>query len=217
MFATGSALNLYVGGPAIERQIALARAVFASGTPFFGSCWGLQVACAAAGGRVYKNPRGRQLGVARNIWMTEAGLGHPLLRGRSRAYEALCSHLDVVELPESGVALASSETAPVQAAEIRHEGGIFWGVQYHPEFTFAKVAAIIERRAATFASEGFAGEETARDYAQELRLLDAEPPPGLAWRLGLTANTTTREARSLELTNFIETRVRPTKSARGRA
>jgi len=36
---TGSALNLYDGGPAITRQIDLARAIFASETPFFGSCW----------------------------------------------------------------------------------------------------------------------------------------------------------------------------------
>ena len=64
---TGSALNLYDGGPAITRQIDLARAVFASRTPLFGSCWGLQVATAAAGGEVLRNPKGRQIGVARNI------------------------------------------------------------------------------------------------------------------------------------------------------
>src|SRR5947209_5569414 len=71
-FITGSALNLYDGGPAVARQIALARAVYAAGTPFFGSCWGLQVACAAAGGQVIRNPRGREIGVARSIWLTPA-------------------------------------------------------------------------------------------------------------------------------------------------
>ena len=40
---TGSALNVYKGGPAIERQIELVRTVLAAGTPLFGSCWGLQV------------------------------------------------------------------------------------------------------------------------------------------------------------------------------
>ena len=56
---TGSALNIYAGGPAITRQVDLARAVFAAGVPFFGSCWGLQVAVTAAGGEVRANPRAR--------------------------------------------------------------------------------------------------------------------------------------------------------------
>ena len=41
VFITGSALNLYDGGAAITRQIELARAVFASRTPFFGLLLGL--------------------------------------------------------------------------------------------------------------------------------------------------------------------------------
>jgi len=52
---TGSALNVYDGGAHIERQIELARAVLESGVPFFGSCWGLQVAVTAAGGQVRRN------------------------------------------------------------------------------------------------------------------------------------------------------------------
>lgn len=218
VFVTGSSLNLYDGGAAIERQIALAREVFRADTPFFGSCWGLQVACAAAGGRVIKNPRGREIGVARNISLTEAGSVHPLLAGRPPVYEALCSHLDIVELPSGAVVLARNDMAPVQAAEIAHDGGRFWGVQYHPEYTFAEVAAILERRATGLEREGFGDEPASRAYAQDLRALDAEPAPaGAAWRLGLGASALTRHARALELANFLEARVRPAKSARSRA
>src|SRR3954447_9653723 len=60
---TGSALNVYDGGPEIERQIELARAVLKSRTPLFGSCWGLQVVTVAAGGTVRPNPKGRELSV----------------------------------------------------------------------------------------------------------------------------------------------------------
>ena len=49
---TGSALNVYDGGVHIERQIELARAVLDEGVPCFGSCWGMQVAVTALGGRV---------------------------------------------------------------------------------------------------------------------------------------------------------------------
>src|ERR1041384_962571 len=52
---TGSALNVYDGGPAIEPQIELAREVMKAKTPLFGSCWGLQVVTVAAGGTVRAN------------------------------------------------------------------------------------------------------------------------------------------------------------------
>ena len=41
---TGSALNVYDGGPAVESQIDLCKAALATGVPVLGSCWGLQVA-----------------------------------------------------------------------------------------------------------------------------------------------------------------------------
>ena len=55
---TGSALHIYDPAPAVRRQIDLMRAVYASGTPCFGSCWGLQVGAVAAGGEVRRNPNG---------------------------------------------------------------------------------------------------------------------------------------------------------------
>ena len=96
---TGSALSIYDGGEAVERQLDLTRAIYASKTPFFGSCWGLQLAAAASGGTVVKNPLGREIGIARNIAPTEAGRKHPLLAGRPGAFDAPCTHLDVVAVP----------------------------------------------------------------------------------------------------------------------
>src|SRR6476620_2947773 len=37
---TGSSLNMYDGGPPIERQIDLIKTAYTSNTPLFGSCWG---------------------------------------------------------------------------------------------------------------------------------------------------------------------------------
>jgi GMP synthase (glutamine-hydrolysing) len=217
---TGSALNLYDGGPEIAAQIELARAVFASATPMFGSCWGLQVACAAAGGGVMRNPLGREIGVARNIALSEAGRAHPLLEGRPAAFDAPCTHLDIVALPpRNAVALASNALAPIQAAEIRYGQGIFWGVQYHPEFSLADVAAIIERRKSGLMREGFLeGEASVSAYVADLRALDADPDRSdLARRLGLDAQVTDALKRRVELHNFIDLLVRPEKSRRGRA
>ncbi len=134
VFLTGSPLHVYEDTPEVRRQLDFMRAVFASGTPAFGSCAGLQVATAAAGGTVRENRRGHEAAFARRITPTEAGRSHPLLAGRPAAYDAPTIHSDEVEqLPDGAVLLASNGVTAVQAAEIRHAGGVFWGVQYHPE------------------------------------------------------------------------------------
>ena len=144
---TGSALNLYDGTPAVTRQIDLMRAVYASGTPAFGSCWGIQIGAAAAGGDVRRNPKGREIGIARRLTPTEAGRSHPMLTGRPASYDAPAIHLDAVVTPPADcTVLATNAMSAIQAAEIRADGGTFWGVQYHPEFSLAELAAILERR-----------------------------------------------------------------------
>ena len=153
---TGSALNIEKREPESLRQIELARAVFAAGVPFFGSCWGLQVATVAAGGDVRRNPAGREVGIARAIRVSASGATHPLLEGRTPLYEALATHEDYVATPAPGMAiLAGNAHTPVQAAEIRHDGGTFWGVQYHPEFTLGELAGILERLTPKMLDEGF--------------------------------------------------------------
>ena len=64
---TGSSMHLYEMHDEIKRQIALAKLALKSGTPIFGSCWGLQILAAACGGEVRKNPKGREVPVARKI------------------------------------------------------------------------------------------------------------------------------------------------------
>ena len=219
VFITGSALNVYDGGPAIERQLELARAIFASRTPLFGSCWGLQVASAAAGGVVVKNPRGREIGVARDIRPNAAGRAHSLLAGRSAAFDALCSHIDHVQTAPAGATiLASNAVSEVQAMEIAFSGGIFWGVQYHPEYSLTEVASIMARRAPALAREAiFADEAAAKAYADELVALERDSSRvDLAERLELGDDVLKPAQRQIELTNFIERLARPFAAQRGR-
>jgi GMP synthase (glutamine-hydrolysing) len=217
---TGSALNIYDGGEAVERQLELARAIYASRTAFFGSCWGLQLAAAASGGTVVKNPLGREIGIARNIALTEAGARHKLLDGRPAAFDAPCTHLDIVAVPpgESTI-LAFNRFSSVQAAEIRHEGGLFWGVQYHPEFTLGELASILARRTTPLTQEGlFADEAEGQAYCADLRALDEDPGRrDIAFRLGVQPELLDAELRLTELRNWIAHLVRPEKSRRGRA
>ena len=207
---TGSALHLWKKEPETLRQIEFARAVYAAQVPFFGSCWGLQIAAVAAGGDVQKNPRGREIGFARRIIPNGDGAGHPMLEGRPGAFDAPCSHLDEVStLPPDSTLLASNAVSRVQAAEFRYEGGTFWGVQYHPEFSNAVVSYLIDRRVDDLIMEGFVGsiaekDQMIADYAK----LEADPNcTHLAWKYGLGPDVTDTSERRTEIRNFIEKRV----------
>src|SRR5271163_607540 len=68
----GSPLHIYDRTSSVTRQIDFTRAAFAAGVPVWGSCWGLQLATVALGGSVRRNPRGRELPIARAITVTEA-------------------------------------------------------------------------------------------------------------------------------------------------
>ena len=217
---TGSGLHLWDAQPEVVRQVDLARSVFHACVPFFGSCWGLQVATVAAGGAVDKNPAGREVGIARNIVKTDAGMAHALLTGRPLAYDAPCIHLDAVMAvaPQTTI-LAANAMTPVQAAEITLNGGTFWGVQYHPEFTLKHLAIIIGRNSAMLASDGFfADEQDGLRYAADLTALyDDRSRTDIAWRYGLGREIVEDELRLTEIRNFIELKVCPEKSRRGRA
>ena len=217
VFLTGSTLHLYDETAAVRRELEFVRTVFSSGTPCFGSCAGLQLAAVAAGGTVRANQAGRVAGFARRIAVTSPGLSHPLLAGRPPVFDAPSFHSDeVASLPEGATVLASSPTTEVQAAEIRLNGGIFWGVQYHPELPLSEVASALERQTDELVEEGFAEEEIAAQAAL-IDALDRQPDRrDLAWRLGVDEEVTDGIRRTTELRNFIERLVQPTRSARGR-
>lgn len=219
VFVTGSPLHLYDDTPEVRREVAFMQAVFRSGTPSFGSCAGLQVAVVAAGGTVRAMSPRREAGFARRIVREGAGEGHPLLAGRPRAFDAPAVHSDEVEaLPPGGKLLATNAVTRVQAAEIQHDGGTFWGVQYHPEISLREVAAALRRQAADLIEHGLARDELDVDMQAALvEALHREPTRAdLAWRLGLDAQVTDPAARMTELRNFIEHLVQPTRSARVR-
>src|SRR5262249_31914387 len=144
--------------PASRGRSILPRAAFAAGVPVWGSCWGLQLATVALGGSVRRNPRGRELPIARAITVTEAGRAHRHLGSRPAVFDALCSHLDEIETlrPNSQV-LAANEVSAIQAIAVQTASrGSFHGTQYHPEHTLAVSAALIEMRAAELVDEALA-------------------------------------------------------------
>jgi GMP synthase (glutamine-hydrolysing) len=216
---TGSALNLYDGGPSIEPQIELARAVLKSRTPLFGSCWGLQVVTVAAGGSVRANPKGREIGIGRRIAVTAAGRDHPMYAGKTSTFDAVTVHLDEVETLAPGTTvLATNAHSDVQAAEICHDGALAWGVQYHPEFSLADIAVVIRRYGSRLIREGFFADTSARDaYTADLEALHHEPGlKPISWRYGIDDTVLDERVRTTEIANWITHQVLPTRQTRGR-
>jgi len=115
--------------------------------------------------------------------------------------------------------LATNGVARVQAAEIRHAGGVFWGVQYHPELPLDEIAAAVRRQAGDLVEQGLARDEAAvQTYAGLIDALHREPGRrDLAWQLGLDRQVTDPALRQAELRNFVEHLAKPTRSRRGRA
>jgi GMP synthase (glutamine-hydrolysing) len=219
MAITGSGLHIYDGGPEVTRQIELVRSVLEAGTPVFGSCWGLQVLTVAAGGSVRKNPKGREIGFGRRMKLTEAGRKHPMYIGKPEVFNAPTVHLDEVESVAPGTTvLATNEVSDVQSAEIRANGTIAWGVQYHPEYPLRELAAIVRRIGQRLITEGFFL-DTAEiaTFAADLDALDRDPTIGrLAWRYGISHNILNKKLRTGEVANWIEYQVLPTRAKRGR-
>jgi GMP synthase (glutamine-hydrolysing) len=203
---TGSALNIYKREVESLRQIDLVREIFARGIPMFGSCWGLQLATVAAGGEVGLNSAGREVAFARRITLTDAGRDHPMHAGRAAIFDAPAIHSDIVtRLPQGAIVTAWNTMCEVQAAEIRFGGGIFWGVQYHPEYRLHDIAAVIRRYGQTLVDEGFFVDPGAlAQYAADLSALDADGRRGdVAWKLVLNREILNDDCRQTELKNWI--------------
>ncbi len=188
---TGSALNVYEGGAPIERQIGLARATFAAGVPFFGSCWGLQVAVSAAGGRVRRNPLGREFGFARRIELEDAGRRHGMFRGKPPVFEAITVHRGRAISscsPRARLVLASNDMGLQAIENSGHGAGTFWGVQYHPEYSFAEIAATALRYSAVLIEERLFADRAELEafVTADLRALMHNPRDRrLTWKHGL--------------------------------
>jgi GMP synthase (glutamine-hydrolysing) len=191
--------------------------VLAEGVPFFGSCWGLQVAVTAAGGEVRANPRGREFGFARRILLCDAGRQHGMFAGKPPVFEAPTIHRDeAASLPAGAQVLAVNDFG-VQAVTFEYGRGTFWGVQYHPEYDYIDIAAAAERYGQTLVDEGsFRDIPALQSFASDLRALQSNPTDApLLWKHGLGSGLRSEVTRLLEISNWLQAQVRPRAARHG--
>lgn len=210
---TGSSLTIYADDDSrVTSQIEFAREVYKARVPSFGSCWAAQIAAVAAGGTCGPHPRGREMGLARKIRLTEEGRGHPLYSGKKSVFDAFISHDDeITALPDNGVLLAGNDYSRVQACSVTHEGGPFWAVQYHPEYDLHEMARLIYCRREKLTRKGFfADVDSALTYVDDLEALHADPSrKDIAWKLGIDADVMNEDVRIQEVRNWITYLVQP--------
>jgi len=208
---TGSNLTIYDDDPRVHRQVDLCRRIFEVGQPQWGSCWGVQMAAVAAGGEVRKNPRGREMMLARKVRLTPEGRAHPMYQGKPDVFDGFISHVDeVTRLPDGATLLATNAHTRVQALEVRHLRGVFWATQYHPEYDLSEMARLIAARADALVREGFfADPAAAQDMVGRLEALARDPGrKDLRWGLAIDDNLLDEHLRACELRNWLDTFVR---------
>ncbi len=209
---TGSSLTVYKADKDVLNQIEFARAVFEAGVPSFGSCWAAQIAVVAAGGTCAAHPRGREMFMARKIALTPEGRAHPLYVDKKSVFDAWISHDDeITHLPHGAVLLASNDYTHVQAVSVTWKGGVFWSVQYHPEYDIHEMARLIYCRKEKLTRLGFfADMDAAQVFVDRLEALHQDPArKDLAWALGIDDDIMNDGIRTAEVRNWIERLVLP--------
>ncbi len=156
---TGSSALVSAREPWSERAAAWLREAVATGTPLLGICYGHQLLAHALGGRVGRNPRGREIGTVA-LELHAAAREDPLLGGLPAQLKVQATHVEsVLELPPGARLLASSVTDPHQAFAC---GERAWGVQFHPEFDAEVVRTYLEVRREEIRGEGIDPESLER-------------------------------------------------------
>jgi len=196
----------------VTKMVDLCKAAYEVGVPQFGSCWAVQIAVYAAGGEVKPNPRGREMGLARKVFLTPEGINHPMYEGKPPVFDGFISHDDeVTKLPEGGKWLASNDFTRVQAVEVKHKKGIFWAPQYHPEYDLHEVARLIIAREEKLIKQNyFSSKNDLMNYVEDLeKIFTNKNNKDLRWKYGIDEDVLDDKIRQLEFVNWLNKVVVP--------
>lgn len=191
----------------VTKMVDLCKNAFEVGVPQFGSCWASQIAVYAAGGEVKPNPKGREMGIARKIFLTPEGLKHPMYEGKPPVFDGFTSHDDeITKLPEGAVNLASNEFTNVQSVDVKYKKGIFWAPQYHPEYDLHEVARLILAREEKLIKQNyFKNSNDLKKFAEDLEtIFEDNSRKDLRWKYGIDDDVLDDSIRQLEFANWVK-------------
>lgn len=148
---TGSSKEVYDDESWIQSLEKFVNRARAHRIPMLGVCFGLQLIAQATGGKVTKNPKGREIGT-KKAQLTESGKTDPLFAGLPQTVDVQESHQSaVVQLPQNAQLLAENSFG-IQAFRLKKEPT--WGVQFHPEVTPETLKKVVAFRKPVLENEG---------------------------------------------------------------
>jgi GMP synthase (glutamine-hydrolysing) len=126
-------------------------------------------------------------------------------------FEAITVHRDDVDQLPAGTQVLASNDMGVQALELRLGAAVVWAVQYHPEYSYAEIAATTLRYAQALLDEAlFDSRAELQQFVAELRLLMQDPADRrLAWKHGLGPAMRDPRLKLAELHNWLQLQVLP--------
>jgi GMP synthase (glutamine-hydrolysing) len=159
VIVTGSPLSVTERAPWMERAAARLRDLVRAEVPVLGICFGHQLLGHALGGRVERNPRGREMG---SVEFTALD-ADPVVGGPG-SWLVNSTHVDaVVELPPGARVVGSTALDPYSALRF---GPFAWGVQFHPELDAEVMRQYIEARRPALIQESFDVESAERSVRE---------------------------------------------------
>jgi GMP synthase (glutamine-hydrolysing) len=123
-------VNDEVAHPWLVEEKRFIREAVQGGTPFWGSCLGVQLLAASLGAKVFTGET-PEVGVL-PVYPTDAAAEDPVFAGVTWPRPTLQWHGDTFELPLGATLLATSPAYPQQAFRV---GRVAYGVQFHVEVT----------------------------------------------------------------------------------
>jgi len=151
VIVTGSAAMVSDREDWSEHAAAWLKTAVETGIPILGVCYGHQLLAHALGGRVGKNPRGRQIGTVM-AHKTREGKADTLMKDLPESFAAHTSHVEsVLELPPGATRLVTSPRDDNFAIRFAKNA---WGIQFHPEFSEPVMQEYIRHRSDAIRSEG---------------------------------------------------------------
>jgi GMP synthase (glutamine-hydrolysing) len=152
IIVSGSPLSLTAPEPWMDELGDRLLRLGAAGVPVLGVCFGHQLLGRAAGAKVVRNAKGREIGTVK-VQLTPEGRNDPLFAWSGTGEIAVQeTHLDVVDaVPAGAKLLASNEVCATQAFRLSETVA---AIQFHPEISPEIMRDLIGSRADLIRSEG---------------------------------------------------------------
>ena len=159
---TGGAMRLNDMSDEIKKHLNFASNCFKYECKILAICWGLQVCCAAAGGKVAPGKNGAHIGIATDIEINNEGKKNPIYKDKKSKFTSPAFNYDeVCEMPDGATLLSSDKVNKVMGLYFKSGKSEIWGLQYHPDYEYWQMINLSHARIGKMiANEYFKDEKT---------------------------------------------------------